>query len=109
MSVKLIDIPGITSHDQLVWKIRVLQINGRDLILPEFLEWAKKSPDDYKKIMKVLKMVGQMDRIRDEKKVKKSKNPNHDGVYEIRADKGLACSPDLPRTVHCKRFPEPSD
>jgi len=31
-----------------------------------------------------------VDRIRDEKKVKKSKNPKHDGVYEIRADKGSA-------------------
>lgn len=90
MSVKLIDIPCITLHDQTVWKVRVLQINGRDLVLPELLEWSKKLPDDYKKIMKVLKMVGQQIRIRDEKKVKKSKNPKHDGVYEIRADKGHA-------------------
>lgn len=90
MILKLIDIPGITAQDQLVWKVRILQINGRDLVLPELLEWSKQSPDDYKKIMKVLKMVGVKNRIQDEKKVKKSKNPKHDGVYEIRADKGHA-------------------
>lgn len=38
--------------------------------------------------MKVLYLIGQADRIQDEKKVKKSKN--HEGVYEIRADKGSA-------------------
>lgn len=90
MSLKLIDVPGITPHDQLVWKVRILQINGSDLVLPELLAWEKSSPADHKKIMKVLKMVGQLDRIRDEKKVKKSKNPKYDGVYEIRADKGHA-------------------
>ena len=54
------------------------------------MEWSDKSPADYKKIMKVLCMIGQVDRIRDEKKVKKSKNPKHDDIYEIRADKGHA-------------------
>ena len=90
MSLQLIEIPGITAHDQTVWNVRVLQINGKDLVLPDLLKWEKKSQSDHKKIMKVLKMIGRVDRIRDEKKVKKSKNPKHDGVYEIRADKGHA-------------------
>lgn len=90
MAVELIKIPGVSNHHQLVWNIRALQINGRNLVLGSFAEWERKSPGDYKKIMKVLSIIGQVDRIRDEKKVKKSSNPKHDGVYEIRADKGSA-------------------
>jgi putative component of toxin-antitoxin plasmid stabilization module len=90
MSVELIQIPGVTNHQQLVWQVRVLQINNRNLVLGPLAEWERKSPGDYRKIMKVLSMIGQVDRIRDEKKVKKSSNPKHDGVYEIRADKGSA-------------------
>lgn len=90
MAVELIQIPGVTNHHQHVWQVRVLQINGRDLVLGSLAEWQRKSPGDYKKIMKVLSMIGQVDRIRDEKKVKRSANPKHDGVYEIRADKGSA-------------------
>ena len=90
MTVKLLQIPGVSNHQQLVWQIRVLQINGRDLVLGPLAEWQRQSPGDHKKIMKVLSLIGQVDRIRDEKKVKKSKNPKHDGVYEIRADKGGA-------------------
>ena len=88
MTAKLIQIPGIVNHHQMVWQVRVLEIDGRNLVLSYLAEWSKKSPADFKKIMKVLFMVGQQDRIRDEKKVKRSKN--HDGVYEIRADKGSA-------------------
>jgi len=90
VSVELIQIPGVTNQHQTHWLVRALQINGRDLVLGSLAEWQRKSPGDYKKIMKVLSMIGQVDRIRDEKKVKKSDNPKHDGVYEIRADKGSA-------------------
>ena len=90
MAVELIQIPGVTNHHQLVWQIRALQINGRNLVLGPLAEWERKSPGDYKKIMKVISIIGQVDRIRDEKKVKKSSNTKHDGVYEIRADKGSA-------------------
>lgn len=88
MAPRLIQIPGIENHHQTVWQVRALEINGRNLVLPDLAEWSKSSPADYKKIMKVLCMVGQQDRIRDEKKVKKSKH--HENIYEIRADKGSA-------------------
>lgn len=82
MAVELIQIPGVTNHQQLIWQIRALQINGRNLVLGPLVEWEWKSPGDYKKIMKVLSIIGQVDRIRDEKKVKKSRNPKHDGVLK---------------------------
>jgi hypothetical protein len=90
MAIELIQLPGVTNQQQTRWLVRVLQINGRDLVLGSLADWQRKSPGDHKKIMKVLSMIGQVDRIRDEKKVKKSANPKHDGVYEIRADKGSA-------------------
>jgi phage-related protein len=90
MAVELVQIPGVTNHHQIVWQIRALQINARNLVVGPLAEWQRKSPGDFKKIMKVLSIIGQVDRIRDEKKVKKSTNPKHDGVYEIRADKGSA-------------------
>ncbi|RFC52006.1 MAG: Phage derived protein Gp49-like (DUF891) [Verrucomicrobia bacterium] len=90
MAVELIQIPGITNQHQTRWLVRVLQINGHDLVLGSLADWARNSSGDYKKIMKVLQMIGQVDRIRDEKHVKKSDNPKHDKVYEIRAHKGSA-------------------
>lgn len=90
MDIQLIQIPGVTNQQQTRWLVRVLQINQRDLVFGSLAEWERKSPGDYKKIMKVLQMIGQLDRIRDEKHVKKSDNPKHDGVYEIRAHKGSA-------------------
>ena len=41
-------------------------------MLGPLAEWERKSPGDYKKIMKVLSIIGQVDRIRDETKVKMS-------------------------------------
>ena len=90
MAIELIQIPGVTNHHQIIWQVRVLQIDGRNLVLGHLAEWSRNSPADFKKIMKVLSMIGQVDRIRDPKKVKKSENPKHDGIYEIRADKGSA-------------------
>lgn len=88
MAIELLQIPGVTREQQLRWQIRVLQINGRNSVLGPLVEWQAKSPGDYKKIMKVLSQIGQVERIKDEKKVKKS--DNHEGVYEMRADKGHA-------------------
>lgn len=90
MSIKLIQIPGVTNQHQTHWLVRVLQINDHDLVRGSLAKWERESPGDYKKIMKVLQMIGQVDRIRDEKHVKKSDNPKHDKVYEIRAHKGSA-------------------
>ncbi len=90
MAVELIQIPGVTNQHQTRWLVRVLLINDRDLVLGDLAKWQRESPGDYKKIMKVLQMIGQVDRIRDEKHVKKSENPKHDKVYEIRAHKGSA-------------------
>jgi len=90
MSVKLEKIPGIRESEQTVWKVRALSWKGKNLALSALTDWEQNAKGDYKKIMKVLKMLGQFDRLRDPKKVKKSENEQHERVYEIRADKGNA-------------------
>lgn len=90
MRVQLLKIPGIEAHYETVWQVRVLEIEGKNLVLESLAEWGRDAPGDYKKVMKILRMVGLTDRIRDPKKVKKSQNPKHKDVYEIRADKGSA-------------------
>lgn len=90
MAIRLLQIPGVEAQHETVWQVRVLEIDGKNLVLEQLAKWQRKSPSDYKKIMKVLRMVGLTDRIRDEKKIKRSRNPKHHDVYEIRADKGHA-------------------
>ena len=77
MRARLLKIPGIEAHHEIMWQVRVLEIDGKNLVLEKLAEWYRKAPGDYKKIMKNLRMVGLTDRLRDEKKVKKSKNPKH--------------------------------
>lgn len=58
--------------------------------LEALVDWSQNQKPDFKKIKKVLEIVGQTHRVQNEKHVKKSRNPNHENVYEIRADKGHA-------------------
>ena len=51
MTAKLIQIPGIANHHQMVWQVRVLEIDGRNLVLSDLAEWSEKSPADFKKII----------------------------------------------------------
>jgi hypothetical protein len=88
--IELLKIEGLNDSHQSVWQVRALAINGRSPVLTELLAWQKDSAADYRKIMKVLRIVGQFPRLTDSKKVKKSSNPKHHNIYEMRADKGHA-------------------
>lgn len=90
MGFELLEIPGLKASEQTRWKIRALALDGRSPALGALLEWQESEKADFKKIMKVLRMLGQVPRVHDEKKVKKSSNPDHEGTYEARADKGHA-------------------
>jgi len=54
MAIELIQIPGVTNHQQTHWLVRALRINGSDLVLGPLADWEQKSPGDYKKIIKIL-------------------------------------------------------
>lgn len=90
MKVALAEIPGITSSDQTRWRLRVLTVNGNSPVLTSLLHWATSEKTDHKKIIKVMRIVGQSQRVTNEKHVRKSGNPAHDNVYEMRADKSRA-------------------
>ena len=82
------------SQEHWIWKLRVLTLekNGskKSPALEALVDWSQNQKNDFKKISKVIERVGQNQRVRDEKHVKKSSNPKHRNVYEMRADKGHA-------------------
>lgn len=49
MNVSLAEIPGVMNQHQTCWVVRVLCVEGRDLVLGPLAEWEKDSPGDYKK------------------------------------------------------------
>jgi len=85
MKIELIDIPNLEMGHPTRWKIKALVMDGTCPVLDDLLEWKRNSVADFKKIIKVMKIVSQLDRVRDEKHVKKSANPAHRDVYEMRA------------------------
>lgn len=90
MKLELLEIPGVETSHQTSWKIRALAIDGAAPALDALLAWEKSEKADFKKIMKVMRIVGQSERVRDEKHVKKSSNADHENVYEMRAHRGHA-------------------
>lgn len=90
MRLELIEIPGMELSHQTCWKVRALAVDGSSPALNALLVWAKSQKADYNKIMKVMRIVGQTRYIVDPKKVKKSSNSQHEGVYEMRAHRGHA-------------------
>ena len=87
MRTRLEDIPNPDLPETTVWKVKALVIDGKSPAFEALKKWAKEEPRDYKKIKKAIEYAAQVKRTKNEKKVKKSKNPSHDQVYEFRADK----------------------
>lgn len=90
MRISLADIPGIDLGSHMRWRVVALELDGKSPVLAGLLEWKRNNEADYKKIMKVMRIAAQMERVRDPNHVKKSDNPDHKGVYEMRAHKGSA-------------------
>jgi hypothetical protein len=90
MNLELVEIPGLDNIHQTRWRVRALVIDGRDPVRVALLHWKREYPVDYKAIMKVMRLIGQQDRLRNPKHVKKSNNPAHGPVYEMIAYTGVA-------------------
>lgn len=94
MQFILDSVEGLAPSDQTHWKIKVLVIETegqkKSPALDALDDWGENQKADFKKIIKVMKRVGQTTRVMEPKHVKKSKNPKHENVYEMRADKGHA-------------------
>jgi len=89
MNVQLVDIDAVKKEWQTAHAIKALEIEGRSMALAGLSEWARNNQKDYKRLMHAVKLVCGNDYVRNPKYLKKSDNPNHGDVYEIRADKGL--------------------
>lgn len=93
---KVTKVDGISdiSQKHWLWKLRVLTLEKDNITkspaLEALVDWEKNQKPDFKKIKKVIQIVGQTDRVKNEKHVVKSSNAKHENVYEIRADKGHA-------------------
>lgn len=90
MTIELLEIPGIEAEHQTVWKVRALVIDGRDPVRVALVRWLREYPDDYKAIMKVMRLAAQQERVINPKHVKKSSNSKHGNAYEMIAYTGVA-------------------
>ena len=90
MTIELLDIPGLRAEEQTRWQVRALAFDGQSPALVTLRQWQQTEFTDFKKIMKVMRIVGGMHRVPDENKVKRGENPAHGEVYEMRAHKGHA-------------------
>ncbi len=87
MRTTLKDIPGLDISGTAKWAVKALVVDGKSPAFEALKKWLTEEPKDYKKIKKVIEYVAQVERTKDEKKVKKSSNPAHGKIYEFRADK----------------------
>jgi hypothetical protein len=90
MTIELKEIPGLDDVSQTEWKVRALAIDNVSPALSALHEWAEKENTDYRKIMKVVHLVGANKRVPNPNHVKKSENSEHGAVYEMRAHRGHA-------------------
>ncbi len=90
MRVELVEILGVETQHQTKWKVRALVVDGRDPVRAALVRWQREHPDDYKAIMKAMRMAGQQHRLHNQKLVKKSSNPKHGNAYEFIAYTGVA-------------------
>ena len=93
---KVTKVDGISdlSQEHWLWKLRVLTLEKDGIkkspALEALADWSQNQKADFKKIKKVIQIVGQTHRVHDKKHVKKSSNLKHENVYEMRAHRGLA-------------------
>ena len=90
MTISLEDIPGVEPRFETVWKVRALVVDGRDPVRAALARWQKEYPDDFKAILKVMRLAAQQKRVNNPKHVKKSSNPAHENAYEMLAYTGVA-------------------
>jgi len=82
MSVRLVDIIGVAPDWETRHRVRALEVDGKSRALAGLLDLRKWHEDDYKKIMKVIRLVAENDRVINENHVKRSRK--HPDVYEMR-------------------------
>lgn len=83
--IKLNKISDVKEEWQTVYKIKVLVINNRSQAMNYLANLKKSAISEYKKIIKVMKLLVTNEKVVDEKHVKKGKNVKY--IYEMRVNK----------------------
>lgn len=87
-SFHLLKIPGVLTSWETEHEIYALEVNGDCCVNMFIREKMNSDPPEFKKIMKVLNLLGTSDRVRNPYHVKPDER--HSGIYELIAKKGHA-------------------
>ncbi len=91
MKIDLVDIPDLQLSPTCKWRIRALSVNGKMPAIEALAEWESIRLADYKRIVKVMKIVSEKLRVTDQRHVKKTEKTHLYGdVYEMRSHTGKA-------------------
>jgi phage-related protein len=85
MTIKLVKLPDIEKDWQTEYNIRALSISGKSPALDYLAKLKKNDINNYKKLLKVIKLVGTQKRVHNIRHVKKEKTGKE--VYEMRVNK----------------------
>lgn len=83
----LLDVPGLSTVNQKVWKIRLMKITGRSPALAALSRWAETVPYDFKAIMTAMRLVCGQRSIPSLPYIGKTVFPE---IHELRATEGTA-------------------
>lgn len=90
--IKLVEFPekfGIKKEWQTEYKLRALMINNKVPVIKEIEKIIKKDKNDYKKLVKNIKMqLNSKNILKNKRKVQKGKSEYQENIIEIKATKG---------------------
>jgi hypothetical protein len=70
--------------------VRALVVDHHDPVRRALTRWQQDYPNEYKAILKVMRLAAQQRRVLNPRHVKKTNNPRHGDVYEMIAYTGIA-------------------
>ena len=83
MQVRLVNI--IPSAWETKHRVRALEVDGRSLAVAALADLVGHHQDDYKKVMRVLRLLAGNERVRNENHVKRARD--YPDIYEVRGGK----------------------
>lgn len=91
MTITLEEVPQLDLPVQALWQVKAMVVDGRSPALSALVEWKRYRPDDYKRILKAIRLAAMERRLTGARKhVGKNQNPDHGEVYEFIAFTGKA-------------------
>lgn len=85
---KIVPVIGVKEEWQTIHRIYALEINGKCYVNDFILDVRNKDKNEYKKIIKVIKLLTTEKRIKNPNHIKSCNNRKYKDIYEIRAHRG---------------------